>query len=754
MSKLIKAFFIFLFPFLLLSQNSEEDIHFLTKSMSWKKIYRSLSTDKITGEAHAYALVRYIDETGEKKYLKARLLYGILTGTYPSEVTRTEVHSLLSSPLKEQKVIGKLAYIKLYRELNKQKLLTDSEKYIYLQKLKSEDDPVIIQLQEELLKLYISDEEYDHVIRKVEGYTADEKIIFQKPEIRFYYGKALLKAGKIDEGRKELFAVLLDKRTPKDLKRDIVFNIRKYISSNPENFSKEELSLMINFLDKKEMKQILKDRLLDYNNVFPKDVMIKNVAWFYLSSASHYLIPFLKNNSKVIDKDENFLANMVESLINNNEFGKAEIILNSHLKNSTNPVVYKSFSRLYKKYKNNEKYFSSLIEYLKSNPYDLRSHDQLIDFLANTDSNSITYKSEEYWNKAIEAIPNLPVKGRLIYWYLRYLRYKGDSEKLKGMLSTYYSYCPGSYYTGVIEEEFSAEIKTLTPPENPVSSKDNLIKYLSIVSHGEYIKYLANQNLAFAYYRDSHELNQKLNLAIQKIYNSKKLQNAVEYLKVGEIDRASEIIQDYFDEHSLSETDRFEVYVGVGDASKNTYLSLFYTRQLMKTYRIPDDPILLPPGITNRLYPRPHRELVHENSKEFGIDENIVYAIMRQESFFRENAISPSNARGLMQVMPSTGKIIAKRLKVFNYSLHDPEVSIKFGAKFLADLMNTYGELRWASIAYNGGPGNLRKWKRNHYRNDFNHFLEEMPSKESRDYCRIIISNYMNYKALKAREGS
>jgi soluble lytic murein transglycosylase-like protein len=104
--------------------------------------------------------------------------------------------------------------------------------------------------------------------------------------------------------------------------------------------------------------------------------------------------------------------------------------------------------------------------------------------------------------------------------------------------------------------------------------------------------------------------------------------------------------------------------------------------------------------------------------------------------------------------MPSTGKFLAKKLSVGSYSLHDPEVSIRFGAKFLSDLLKSYdNKLKWAAIAYNGGPGNLRKWKRNHYYNDFNHFLEELPNKESRDYCRIIVSNYINYKILRKMEG-
>ncbi|HNK93640.1 MAG TPA: lytic transglycosylase domain-containing protein, partial [Leptospiraceae bacterium] len=273
-------------------------------------------------------------------------------------------------------------------------------------------------------------------------------------------------------------------------------------------------------------------------------------------------------------------------------------------------------------------------------------------------------------------------------------------------------------------------------------------------NNSDYVKPLVGHNLNFAYYKDSIDLGQRLSNASSKIQSQKILLMAVEYLKVGEFDRGIYIIDDYANRNNLNENEKFELYVGAGDLSKNAYLSLYYTRQLMKSFKIPDDPLLLPSSITTRLYPRPHLDIVKESAKEFSVDEDIVYAIMRQESFFRENAISPSNARGLMQVMPATGRIIAKKLKIENYSLHDPEVSIKFGTKFIADLLNSYGALKWASIAYNGGPGNLRKWKRNHYMNDFNHFLEELPSKESRDYCRIIISNYINYKVLRKLDGN
>jgi len=128
----------------------------------------------------------------------------------------------------------------------------------------------------------------------------------------------------------------------------------------------------------------------------------------------------------------------------------------------------------------------------------------------------------------------------------------------------------------------------------------------------------------------------------------------------------------------------------------------------------------------------------------------MVYALMRQESFFKETATSRSNAKGLMQIMPATGKELAQRMGVTDYSLYTPNISIRLGTKFLAYLLKSNeGQLKWASIAYNGGPGNLRKWKKAVYRGDFNHFLEDLPVKESRDYCRIVVSNYYAYDIMK-----
>jgi soluble lytic murein transglycosylase-like protein len=97
--------------------------------------------------------------------------------------------------------------------------------------------------------------------------------------------------------------------------------------------------------------------------------------------------------------------------------------------------------------------------------------------------------------------------------------------------------------------------------------------------------------------------------------------------------------------------------------------------------------------------------------------------------------------------MPKTGAWLTSKLKINDYDLLHPETSIQLGAKFFSDLLKKYNnDFRWAAVAYNGGPGNLEKWKKKYYHNDFNYFLEILPVKESRNYCRKTYQNYLHYK--------
>lgn len=98
--------------------------------------------------------------------------------------------------------------------------------------------------------------------------------------------------------------------------------------------------------------------------------------------------------------------------------------------------------------------------------------------------------------------------------------------------------------------------------------------------------------------------------------------------------------------------------------------------------------------------------LVRRYAFEYGIQENIVYAVIKAESGFNPNAVSKAGARGLMQLMPAT----ADEMKVRD--IFDPAQNIAGGVQYLARLLELFdGNLDYALAAYNAGPGNVRKYK-------------------------------------------
>jgi soluble lytic murein transglycosylase len=129
-----------------------------------------------------------------------------------------------------------------------------------------------------------------------------------------------------------------------------------------------------------------------------------------------------------------------------------------------------------------------------------------------------------------------------------------------------------------------------------------------------------------------------------------------------------------------------------------------------------------------------------------------MFSVIRQESLFEGFVNSSAGARGLMQIVPSTGAQISNQLAwPFQYSdndLYRPDVSIAFGAHYLAvnrDLLD--GDLYAALAAYNGGPGNAQQWQ-SLSGNDPDLFLESVRYEETRNYIRNIYEIYVIYRRL------
>ena len=166
-------------------------------------------------------------------------------------------------------------------------------------------------------------------------------------------------------------------------------------------------------------------------------------------------------------------------------------------------------------------------------------------------------------------------------------------------------------------------------------------------------------------------------------------------------------------------------------------------------------------------FPSPHNDLMHPATQTLGLDKAWVYGLIRQESRFIMDAQSHAGASGLMQVMPSTGRWIAKKIGLTDFAqdmLSDVRTNILLGTNYLNMVLgNMDGSQVLATAAYNAGPGRLRTWRATLTKPmDSTVFIESIPYVETRTYVKNVMSNATYYAALfegrpqslKARLGS
>jgi len=140
------------------------------------------------------------------------------------------------------------------------------------------------------------------------------------------------------------------------------------------------------------------------------------------------------------------------------------------------------------------------------------------------------------------------------------------------------------------------------------------------------------------------------------------------------------------------------------------------------------------------------------------VERPLLLAVARQESEFDPRAVSPSGARGLIQLMPRTAKETAKKsgLPFDKESLFEPDYNFTIGSEYLSRMIENYdGSYVMAIAAYNAGPGNVKKWVRrvgtpgNDFDNAIN-WIEKIPFAETRNYVQRVMENLQVYRNLEA----
>lgn len=152
------------------------------------------------------------------------------------------------------------------------------------------------------------------------------------------------------------------------------------------------------------------------------------------------------------------------------------------------------------------------------------------------------------------------------------------------------------------------------------------------------------------------------------------------------------------------------------------------------------------------LYPFPYRSMIEAEARERNLDPFLVAALTRQESLFKASISSPVGARGLMQVMPQTGEILARAAGIRGWDsdlLFNPEINVHLGTRYLAEQMRQYrGSLPSVFSAYNAGPHRVQQWKKFPEYRDEELFTERIPYRETRDYVKILTRNIALYRGL------
>jgi soluble lytic murein transglycosylase len=183
----------------------------------------------------------------------------------------------------------------------------------------------------------------------------------------------------------------------------------------------------------------------------------------------------------------------------------------------------------------------------------------------------------------------------------------------------------------------------------------------------------------------------------------------------------------------------------------------WYDRALRISGRVLSGPAATPEDV-DRAYPDYYWPEVAAAADEAGIDPFIILAVIRQESAFAADALSAAGAVGLMQLLPQTGRTVARELGLRSFDerqLTEPRLALRLGARYLRDQVREFAvgpaaslSLELALAAYNAGLDRAREWTAELPRDDVDLFIERIPFSETRAYVKLVLRNYTIYKAL------
>ncbi|MGB0485922.1 MAG: transglycosylase SLT domain-containing protein [bacterium] len=319
--------------------------------------------------------------------------------------------------------------------------------------------------------------------------------------------------------------------------------------------------------------------------------------------------------------------------------------------------------------------------------------------------------SLKYINDGLRnGINNPEVAAKFVYWQGKLAVQEKKQERAQRIFNNLLSWYPNTFYGMLAQRTMSS----LVPKKIPYKQKDYW--------HDNPPELKANEE------KTELEFAEFVMAAGDGNIGAKHIRNLVDLKSPKELIWKSSLVLDEYGEYRSLQTIVVNHYLGD-----------------LKRIPIKDQ------QVWTFAYPRPYWLDVQNFSKNAGIDPYLALAIMREESLYQADVVSPASARGLMQLMPYTGKRVAKiiGLKLKDEKdLFNPKINIQLGTSYLGQISKRFGEVIQIAGSYNAGPGRMKEWLKRFPDRDLDEFVESIPYIETRNYVKRVFRTHQLYKAI------
>jgi soluble lytic murein transglycosylase len=164
----------------------------------------------------------------------------------------------------------------------------------------------------------------------------------------------------------------------------------------------------------------------------------------------------------------------------------------------------------------------------------------------------------------------------------------------------------------------------------------------------------------------------------------------------------------------------------------------------------------LPTEILQVIFPLTYWDSIRKHSEARGLDPYLVAALIAQESTFDPKVRSAANAWGLMQIVPATGRRLARTLNIRGFTtskLTDADINIRMGTLYFSQLARQFGGTHYALASYNAGESRVVRWKAERPGLDEDEFIDDIPFPETQNYVKRILGTAEDYRRLYGEAG-